>query len=371
MAAIFFCPMLVMSAQSLSTLKDGQWNVLKLTWDGPETGNALGCPIGNGQIGARVKNGVDSETLALNDKWFCAGGPGLDPENPQRKAALEETRRLLASGDIPGAERAARGMYGRDDVGSLLPLGRLTLTFDKPESAAGFSRILDLDRAVYTVKYVVGEVTYTRETFASFPDDVIVVRVGSSAKGKIGFTAKLSYPTQMEGHGASLRNETGNVLVMKGKAPANGGWDEKKGMTFEARVKIIADGGTVMAGENAITVTNADSAILIFANATSYNGFDKEPGTQGVDPEPLVQSHTDAIELLPALPTTWTSGKVSGLRARGDYELSLEWSGGQLTKCQIDSHSGLTPVVRYLGQIVDLKSDPRITFNQVAKSGGR
>jgi alpha-L-fucosidase 2 len=84
-----------------------------------------------------------------------------------------------------------------------------------------------------------------------------------------------------------------------------------------------------------------------------------------------LQSHTDAIEQLPALPTTWTSGKVSGLRARGDYELSLEWTGGQLTKCQIDSHSGLTPVVRYQGQIVDLKSDPRITFNQVAKSGGR
>jgi hypothetical protein len=263
--------MLGMSAQPLSTLKDGQWSELKLTWDGPETGNSIGCPIGNGHIGARVKNGVDSETLALNHKWFCAGGPGLDPENPQRKAALEETRRLLASGDIPGAEMAARGMYGRDDVGSLLPLGRLTLSFDRPDPVAGFSRILDLDRAVNSAAYTIGEVTYTREAFASFPDDVIVVRVGSSAKGGISFTAKLSYPTQMEGHGASLTSEAGNVLVMKGKAPANGGWDEKKGMTFEARVKIIADGGTVMPGVNLIDASQ-DYALSLTHPGGNHGG---------------------------------------------------------------------------------------------------
>jgi hypothetical protein len=88
-------------------------------------------------------------------------------------------------------------------------------------------------------------------------------------------------------------------------------------------------------------------------------------------PELFVQSHTDAIELLPALPTKWTSGKVSGLLGRGGYELSLEWKDGQLTRCQIDSRLGLTPVVRYRGQIVDLKSDSRVSLNLVAKPAGK
>jgi hypothetical protein len=272
-----------------TALKDGNWDTLKFVWDQPETRNALGSPIGNGHIGARIKSGVATEILALNDKWFWSGGPGLDPENPQRKIAMEETRKLLAAGDIPGAEQSAKGMWGSGDMGTFLPLGNLTLTFPDSANATGFSRTLDIDRAVHTVKYTVGDVTYTREAFASFPDDVIVLRLTSSGKGKINFVAQLSYPAQMEGHGASVKSENG-VLVMKGKAPANGGWDEKKGMTFEARLKIIADGGSVKTGENTVSVTDADSAVLIFANATSYNGFDKEPGTQGVDPSPIVKT---------------------------------------------------------------------------------
>lgn len=289
-AAIGLFASAALGATPLPALKDGNWSALKLTWDQPETTNALGSPIGNGHIGARIKSGMEAETLTLNDKWFWSGGPGLDPENPQRKLAMEETRKLLAAGDIPGAEQAAQGMWGSSDMGTFLPLGSLTITFDHGTNATGYSRVLDIDRAVSAVKYTIGDVTYTREAFASFPDDVIVLRVASSGKGKLSFTAKLSYPAQMEGHGASVASENGNVLVMKGKAPANGGWDDKKGMTFEARLRIVADGGTVKASENSISVTNADSAVLIFANATSYNGFDKEPGTQGVDPSPIVKA---------------------------------------------------------------------------------
>ena len=144
--------------------------------------------------------------------------------------------------------------------------------------------MLDIDRALTTVKYTAGGVAYTREIFASFPDDVIVVRLTSSAKGKISFTAKLAYPQEMEGHGASVATQGGNTLVMRAKAPANGGWDEIKGMTSEARVQIVAPGANVTAINGTVAVANADSAILILANTTSYNGFDKEPGTQGKNP---------------------------------------------------------------------------------------
>jgi hypothetical protein len=277
------------ATQPLPQMKDGQWDTLKMTWDRADPVNTQsGTPIGNGHIGAKIKGGVEVETLTLNDKTFWSGGPGLDPENPQRAVAMQETRKLLAAGDHPGAEKAAQGMWGSDGLGTFLPLGNLTLTFDHGANATDYSRTLDLDRATATVKYTIGNVTYTREAFASFPDDVIVLRITSSAPGKLGFTARLSYPPPMEGHGAAVATADGNVIIMKGKAPANGGWDAQKGMTTEARVKVIAQGGNVTTGTDSITVANADSAVLIIANTDSYNGFDKEPGTQGINPTPVV-----------------------------------------------------------------------------------
>jgi len=62
--------------------------------------------------------------------------------------------------------------------------------------------------------------------------------------------------------------------------------------------------------------------------------------------EMLVQSHHDVIHLLPALPAAWPGGMVRGLRARGGFEVNLNWQNQSLTQAEIKSQLGKTCRVR-------------------------
>ena len=67
--------------------------------------------------------------------------------------------------------------------------------------------------------------------------------------------------------------------------------------------------------------------------------------------EMLLQSHTDEIELLPALPSAWPSGHARGLRARGGFDVELSWRGGRLIEAVFLSRLGHPLTVRYGEQV--------------------
>ena len=69
----------------------------------------------------------------------------------------------------------------------------------------------------------------------------------------------------------------------------------------------------------------------------------------------LMQSHDGVIELLPAIPEAWGEGKVSGLCARGGYEVSFQWKGGYVRDCTIKSRQGGTITLLYNGQQKTIK----------------
>jgi len=92
-------------------------------------------------------------------------------------------------------------------------------------------------------------------------------------------------------------------------------------------------------------------------------------GTAGVA-EMLLQSHNGYIEPLPARPDSWGSGSYSGLKARGNYDVSATWNGGQATQFKILSNMGLNCKVKYFNvdqSVVTTSSGTNIIFTVEAK----
>ena len=241
-------------------------------------------PIGNGRLGAMVFGGVPAERLQLNEDSLWSGSP-RQWNNPAAKQHLPEVRRLvLEQADYAGADRVCRQMQGIYNE-SYLVLGNLHIRVDHPADVVEYRRELDLDTALACVTYRIGSAAYLREAFASAPDQVIVVRLSTTAPGGMGLALSFDSPI----HSTSQASD-GGTLRLTGKAPSHVAPDytgsanpvlyddaEGKGMRFEAALQAVAEGGRVRADGVSLRIEGARAVTLFIAAATGYRGYERDP----------------------------------------------------------------------------------------------
>jgi alpha-L-fucosidase 2 len=187
-----------------------------------------------------------------------------------------------------------------------------------------YRRSLDLDTALAETTYTVDGVTFTRQVFASAPDDAIVIRLACDKPGALAFTVALNSPLHFHTTPLPSGAAAQPGLLMTGKAPQHvdpsylpsdnpviyGSTDSTdgteqnplksvqsvEGMTFAALLSARVTGGVVTSEGDRLRVAGADEAVLLLCMATSFNGFDHSPAFEGKDPVTCV-AHTMAAIL--------------------------------------------------------------------------
>lgn len=193
---------------------------MKLWYTSPaERWMTSALPIGNGELGAMFFGGVQCEHLQFNEKTLWTGNT------------------------------VKRGAYQS--------FGDLYIDFGETDEVTNYHRELSLDNAIGKVFYESGSVKYHREYFASYPDNIIVIRLFTEGgEGKMNLSVRVNDAHEGE------RFIHGDEIRIQGKLDL---------LSYDAQAKVLAEKGAVVAGTDCIRVTNADAVTILLSAGTNYS----------------------------------------------------------------------------------------------------
>ena len=161
------------------------------------------------------------------------------------------------------------------------------------------------------------------------------------------------YPFSQLEQGSELFEGMVNTLKLRGDAST--GWSMGWKINLWARALDGDHAHDIL--ELALHHYRGDGVNYNGGGGISYNLYDQHPpfqtdgnfgATAGIA-EMLMQSHSGAIHLLPALPEVWAEGSISGLKAIGDFSVAISWAKGKISVAEIVNNQGEPCVVKYAG----------------------
>lgn len=230
-ASMHLAPEASAAEQNLSLIADQPGKAMRLWYDAPAPDSDLGwanrsIPMGNGYMGVNVFGGTTAERIQITENS------------------------LYDWGQDRGLKR--RGLNNFAEV--YIDFGH--------NSPANYEQELNLNEGISNVKYEQDGVLYSREYFTSYPDKVMAIRLSASEAGELSFTLRPTIPFLGEGKKGSVLAQ-GDTVTLSGVMTY---FDIK----FEGQFKVLPVGGSMEAGEGTLTVSDADSAVILIAVGTNY-----------------------------------------------------------------------------------------------------
>jgi len=254
--------------------------------------------LGNGKMGASVFGGVVTDQIYLNDATLWSGEP-VDPNmNPEAYKNLPAIREALKNEDYKLADELNKKLQGKFSE-SYAPLGTLFIQFKNNDNTQKYYRELNIADAVSKVEYEINGVKFTREYFISYPDKVMIIKLNSSKKGALSFDLKFESLLKFKVATSDKYLSANGYAPIAAKPSYLGNmtdavvFDETKGTRFSALAKIKNTDGMIAISDTAISLNNGTEALIFVSVATSFNGFDKNPVTNGLNNVKIAQEQLE------------------------------------------------------------------------------
>ena len=313
MISLIFASGIVLALENANTtvLTPNDSKALRLWYDEE-------APYGNEDLSWYYKNNNPTDTyytLDENDgweRWSIPLGNGYFGANVFGRT---ETERIQITEKTLASVTKINGI----NVGGINNFSETYLDFGHAfNNAKNYSRDLDIRTAISSVKYDYSGVTYTREYFTSYPDKVLVIYLAASGEGNLNFTLRPTVPYEQEyalnvGDGIS---KTGTVVADAATSTitlsGNMGYYD---VDFEARYKVIANGGTITASNNTyiaddgttqylddgtLSVEGANDVYIVVALGTNYVLDSSVFTTSNSTPDKKLDENVNVSEIVSA-----------------------------------------------------------------------
>ena len=191
-----------------------QKNEMNLWYNKPGEVWTDALPVGNGRLGAMIYGKTENEIIQFNEETLWSGQPH-DYTNKGASKYLPELRELLFEGKQAEAHKLGNDHFMSNPIGQqcYLPFGEVHMVFHDHKNATNYYRALDLNEAIAKVSYHKGGVNFSRESFASHPDEAIIIHLKADKAKALNFSVSLSTP-----HSQHSTNIEKNLIILSGKA---------------------------------------------------------------------------------------------------------------------------------------------------------